>query len=147
MGAVTAVTHVSGLAQVAVEVEPGDPRGLEMLRHLADAGISIDLINLHPDRKVFCIDERRAPRARAVLTGLGLAPRVRTGLVKVSVVGAGMRGRPGVMATIAEALAGAGVEILQTADSHVTISCLIQQEDLERAVRALHRAFGLGSGN
>lgn len=143
-GAVTGVTHVLNLAQVSVQTEPGDPRGLELFRFLADAQISIDLINVYPDRKVFCVEERLAERARAILQGLGFAAQVRTGLAKVSAVGAGMRGRPGVMATVAESLQQAGVEILQTADSHVTISCLVARAEVEKAVRALHEGFGLG---
>lgn len=142
-GAVTAVTHVPHLAQVTVATDPKDPRGYELFRRLADAGISIDLINVSPDRKVFCVEERRAARAQAILQEMGLAPQVVTGCAKVSAVGAGMRGRPGVMATVVEALQRVGVEILQTADSHVTISCLVAQADMEKAVRALHDAFGL----
>lgn len=54
-----------------------------------------------------------------------------------------MRGRPGVMASISEALQLVGVEILQTVDSHTTISCLVHSGDLEKAAKALHSRFGL----
>ncbi len=43
-----------------------------------------------------------------------------------------MRGVPGVMARIVKVLNGAGVEILQTADSHATISCLVKAADTQR---------------
>lgn len=145
-GVVTGVTHVPRLAQVTVSTAPGDARGLDLFRALADAGISIDLINVSPLHRTFCVEERHAAEARRILTDMGLAAEVRTGCAKVSVVGAAMRGRPGVMATVVEALARAGVEILQTADSHVTISCLVDGSDVEAAVRALHQGFGLGSG-
>ncbi|HYF81342.1 MAG TPA: ACT domain-containing protein, partial [Symbiobacteriaceae bacterium] len=39
----------------------------------------------------------------------------------------------------------AGVEILQTADSHVTISCLVEGAQLQTAVQALHDAFDLAT--
>lgn len=143
-GPVTGVTYVPHLAQVQLEAAPEDGRSQEALRRLAEAGISIDLINLSPGRQVFCVDQGQADRARALLRDLGLSPRIRTGCAKVSVVGAGMRGRPGVMATVVESLTRAGVTILQTADSHVTISCLVREEDLAAAVRALHTGFGLG---
>jgi aspartate kinase len=42
------------------------------------------------------------------------------------------------------ALHAVGVEILQTADSHATISCLVRGEDTEKAICALHEAFELG---
>ena len=45
------------------------------------------------------------------------------------------------MARIIRALTGEGVAVLQTADSHMTISCLIRDEDAQRAVKALHEEF------
>lgn len=141
-GPVTGVTHVAGLAQVTV---PGDggAGGLAVFRALADASISVDLINVSPGQQRFCIDERKAEAAEVLLQQLGFEAQVRRGCAKVSVVGAGMRGRPGVMATVVEGLTAAGVEILQTADSHVTISCLVEGSQLRTAVQALHQAFGL----
>ncbi len=62
----------------------------------------------------------------------------------MTLVGAGMHGVPGVMARLAEALDEANVHVLQTADSHTTISVLVPAEDAERAVGALHEGFGLG---
>lgn len=141
---VTGVTHVAGLAQVTVPTPPGHPAAVVLFRSLAAGGISVDLINVTPELKRFCIEERRAERAEALLREQGLEPVVRKGCAKVSVVGSGMRGRPGVMATVAEGLAAAGVEILQTADSHVTISCLVEASQLQLAVQALHGAFDLG---
>jgi len=138
-GPVTAVTHVDGLAQVSFS---GEPRLLRAaFRVLADAGISVDMINLSPTAATFCIEERWAARTERLLAEMGLEPAVRTGCAKVSVVGSGMRGRPGVMARVVEGLAAAGVEILQTSDSHVTISSLVESEELRRAVQALHDAF------
>ncbi|MCC6442064.1 MAG: aspartate kinase [Armatimonadetes bacterium] len=48
---------------------------------------------------------------------------------------------PGVMADVVETLYGAEVDILQTADSDLSISCLVHDSDAEQAVRALHRRF------
>jgi aspartate kinase len=142
---VTGVTHVSGLAQISITATDGTGMLQSAFRTLADCGISVDLINVSPRSATFCIEERKQPRAEAVLSDLGLTPTVRTGCAKVSVVGSGMRGRPGVMATIVEGLHSAGVEILQTADSHVTISCLVEGDQLQTAVQALHDAFDLAT--
>jgi aspartate kinase len=140
---VTGVTHVSGLAQVSVAAPEGSPTLRTVFRTLADNGISVDLINVSPGTAGFCIEERKADRAAALLEELGVPHAIRPGCAKVSVVGSGMRGRPGVMATVVEGLLGAGVEILQSADSHVTISCLVEGAQLQRAVQALHDAFSL----
>ena len=60
---------------------------------------------------------------------------------KVAIVGSGMRGIPGVMAKIYRTLQENNIEVLQTADSHMTIWCLIEDKQLENAVNALHKAF------
>lgn len=144
-GPVTGVTHVSGLAQVSITATEGGPALQSAFRTLADCGISVDLINVSPGSARFCVEERKQHQARLLLTEIGLEPAVRSGCAKVSVVGSGMRGRPGVMATVVEGLSRAGVAILQTADSHVTISCLVEGAQLQTAVQALHDAFGLST--
>jgi aspartate kinase len=54
-----------------------------------------------------------------------------------------MHGVPGVMARVSECLDAAGVNVLQTADSHTTISVLVADSDAVTAVTALHDGFGL----
>ncbi len=61
----------------------------------------------------------------------------------IALVGAGMKGIPGVMAKIYKTLSESNIEVLQTADSHMTIWCLIHTENLEKAINALHKAFKL----
>ncbi len=62
---------------------------------------------------------------------------------KVTVIGERMTGVPGVMARIVSSLSKENIQILQSADSLSTIACLIYSKDLEKAVHALHQAFGL----
>ena len=63
---------------------------------------------------------------------------------KVSLVGAGMRSHPGVTATFCEALARVGINIDLISTSEIRISVLIKDSELDKAVLALHEAFGLG---
>jgi aspartate kinase len=65
---------------------------------------------------------------------------------KVSVVGAGMRSHPGVSATFFGALADAGVNIEMISTSEIRISVIVDENDVEVAVRAAHEAFELGNG-
>jgi aspartate kinase len=65
---------------------------------------------------------------------------------KVSVVGAGMRSHPGVSATFFGALAEAGVNIEMISTSEIRISVVVDENDVEMAVRAVHTAFELGDG-
>jgi aspartate kinase len=66
---------------------------------------------------------------------------------KVSVVGAGMRSHPGVSATFFGALAEAGINIEMISTSEIRISVVVDQNDVEMAVAAVHSAFELGDGD
>ena len=64
-------------------------------------------------------------------------------VVKVSIVGLGMRSHAGVAAKMFEILGEASINILSIATSEIKVSCLIADNELEHAVRALHDGFGL----
>lgn len=145
----TAVTHLAGIARVRVAL-PGTEGSLEHTRAqagvyqgMASAGISLDMFTPHDGWLVFTVAEADLPRAVGVLRNLGLQHDAVPGFAKVTLVGAGMHGVPGVMARIASAFADAGIPVLQTADSHTTISVLVDARDATAAVAALHEAFGL----
>ena len=64
---------------------------------------------------------------------------------KVSLIGAGMRSHPGVTAAFFTALATAGVNIEMISTSEIRISVVVDQDDVDQAVTATHRAFDLDS--
>ncbi len=65
---------------------------------------------------------------------------------KISLVGAGMRSHPGVSATFFGALAGAGVNIGMISTSEIRISVVVDEQDVDLAVNATHKAFDLDAG-
>jgi aspartate kinase len=67
-------------------------------------------------------------------------------IVKLSLVGAGMKSSPGVAAKMFRVLADNGVNIEMISTSTIRISVVVERSKLETAVRALHTAFGLDSG-
>ena len=69
----------------------------------------------------------------------------RTDIAKVSAVGAGMIGRPGIASKMFQALADAGVNIRMISTSEVKISCLVDESKANEAVETLHSVFGLDS--
>ncbi|QLE51147.1 aspartate kinase [Nostoc sp. C057] len=64
-------------------------------------------------------------------------------IAKVSIVGAGMVGQPGVAAKMFEALAQHQINIQMIATSEIKISCVVAQEQGVKALQAIHAAFGL----
>jgi len=66
-------------------------------------------------------------------------------IAKISIVGAGMVGRPGIAAKMFRTLANLGINIKMIATSDIKISCLVDKEKANDAVQALHTVFGLDS--
>jgi len=85
------------------------------------------------------------PKTEALLKKLGVSYRVNADCAKVAVVGLGMRNLPGVMARVIKALNDKKIRILQSGDSNITISILIQEHDLPEALCTLHEYFRLDS--
>jgi len=141
---VTGLAHVKNVTQLSVVNHDG-PADLQLrvFRAMASHGISVDFINVMPTGVHYTVSDSDTSLAVRLLEDLGFEPRVRRGCAKVSVIGGGMNGEPGVMAVIVEALTAAGIPILQSADSNTTIWVLISENDLAGALQALHSAFGL----
>lgn len=141
---VTGIAQTPNVTQIKVESATVDPHlSRDVFRLMAENDISVDLINVFPRGVAYTVKAEDGPRAKALLEAHGFQPEITPGCAKVSVVGAGMAGRPGVMATIVEALVGAGIRILQSADSHTTIWVLVREAEMAEAVRVLHRQFRL----
>ncbi|AIE59706.1 aspartate kinase [Bacillus methanolicus] len=141
---VTGIAHVPNVTQIKVFAKK-DQYNLqaEVFKAMANEKISVDLINISPNGVVYTVMNEMADQAIRILTDMGHEPVVERDCAKVSVVGAGMAGVPGVASKIVTALSEKGIRILQSADSHTTIWVLVKQEDLVNAVKALHDAFQL----
>lgn len=139
----TSIARMPGRAQLTAVLPDAEMADI-LLGDLAEHDISIDLINIFPGHLACTVAEADTERAAARFAAHGVQAHIRENCVKVSCIGHRMRGVPGVMARIAHALRRAGVAILQTADSHMTISCLVSAEDAITAMEVLHEEFRLG---
>ena len=121
---------------------------------LAAANIDVDMIvqNLSSDGKrtdmTFTVEATQLDKALSVLEGARDDIRYRelnssADVVKVSVIGIGMRSHAGVAAKMFEALAEKSINILAITTSEIKISVLIHSEYAELAVRTLHSVYGL----
>lgn len=121
---------------------------------LADANINVDMIvqNITEDGNTtdltFTVNRDQLKRALSILDGIkaqvGWREVVSTAdVVKVSIVGVGMRSHVGVAQTMFRALAEKGINIQVITTSEIKVSVLISSDYTELAVRALHTAFGL----
>jgi aspartate kinase len=149
---VTGITSLRDVVFIRViqgEIDDLDARReleLELFRRVAERDVSVDMININNAGIFFIIDSDKLDTVRAELTGLNMAVRVRAHCAKISIVGAGMRGTSGVMYRVVQALSEAGIEIIHSTDSNITISVLVPEEDVARAEQAIHDYFRLGRG-
>lgn len=141
---VTGITYVNNVTQITVSQQEGiEQLQLKVFQAMAENRISVDFINVTPYGAVYTVFDNEAQRALAVLEEMNLNPSSLSGCAKVSVVGGGISGVPGIMARIVAALTEQNISILQSADSNTTIWVLVKKEDMVQAVRALHNQFQL----
>ena len=154
---VSAVVHDADEAKVTIGGVADRPGiAARMFRALADSDINVDLIVQNTsDHGVtdisFTVPHSELEPALAICNDhageLG-ASRVsgESAIARVSVVGAGMKSHPGVAATVFETLAENNINIEMIATSAIRVSCVVAEAEVERAVIALHDAFGLADG-
>ena len=140
---ITGITHMNNRVQIKICKNVGHNYD-DLFDILAEHLISIDLINVFPKEKIFTIDENDFVKFSDLIKELNMSYTFVKNCSKLSIIGSKMRGIPGVMARILKALTRENIEVLQTADSHMTIWCLVETGYVEKAINALHREFKLG---
>ena len=141
---ITGITHQSDRIQVSINLDDNINNKAvykSILAILADNEISLDLINIFPKEKVFTIGEDKKVLFESIMNEHNIKFELIDNLSKIAVVGTKMRGIPGVIAKIVEALDDKDIEVLQSADSHMTIWCLVETNKVKDAIKALHQAF------
>jgi aspartate kinase len=141
---ITGIAQVPNVTQIKVSAKEGQyDVQTEVFKAMAKDGISVDFFNITPKGVIYTVTEKVTDRAIEILEQLGYEPIITRNCAKVSTVGAGIMGVPGVTAKIVTALSGNEIQILQSADSHTTIWVLVKEKDMVKAVNALHEAFNL----
>lgn len=136
---VTGIAHQTGLTQFTVKSE--DCSADRLFDLLAVNDLSVDFINISPEKYVFNLNREHSLVAKTVLSKAEIPVSIVEDCVKVSIVGAGIMGTPGITAKMVGALMREKIEILQTTDSYTTIWVLVHGKDLKRAVNVLHETF------
>ena len=144
-------------AKMTIEQVPDRPGvAAEIFRAVADGGIHVDMIVQNSSREGegrtdLSFTVPKADLARAAVLVERLAQTVGAGghavddrIAKISLVGAGMKSNPSVVADMFEALAAQDINIEMISTSTIRISCVVRAEDADRAVRAVHDKFRLG---
>lgn len=151
---VRGVAHETDIAKITVLDVPDKPGvAAAIFDPLSEHGLSVDVIvqNVSSHGKTdltFTVAESDLRHALELVQKVcrdigaqGVSQAV--GLAKVSIVGTGMLGTPGVAARMFRTLAEERINIEMISTSEIRITCLIERAEVERAVRALHAAYEL----
>ena len=142
--------NVARIAVVGLEDQPGV--AFKLFRHLANHNVNVDMILQSigrdntkdisftvtgdmADIAVETVDRQRSGSLKCQVV------KVKKDVANVSIVGAGMQSNPGVAARMFEALYSANVNIQQISTSEIRVTVLIDREDTDRAMNAVHNEF------
>jgi aspartate kinase len=141
----TGITSQKNRVQVSIRAcdNEGNAKYKNVLDLVAANNISLDLINIFPTEQIFTINQKDNDVLVKVLNNAKLKYNLIDNCSKIAVIGSKMKGIPGVMAKIIKALSDNCIEVLQTADSHMTIWCLVHSKNEKEAINVLHKTFKL----
>ena len=152
------VLDLSRVRIVVCDVKDNPGIAATLFDCLAEENISVDMIiqsyarkDLNTNDIAFTIDRGDLDKAKTVLEKIRLQLGysdivVDDQIAKVSIVGAGMIGRPGIAAKMFKTLANLGINIKMISTSEIRVSCLVDKDKAMNAVETLHSIFGLDSG-
>ena len=151
---VRAITHDMSEAKVTVSgVEDRPGVAARLFRALAEESVVVDMIvqnaSAHGVTDIsFTVPHADLERSMAVVADLQDDLGIKHyeadhEVARVSVIGAGMKSNPGIAASMFECLADAGINIDMISTSAIRISCVVAQDEAERAVAVLHSAYEL----
>jgi aspartate kinase len=152
---VSGITYNRKEAKITIVKVPDKPGiASNIFKPISETNINVDMIlqNVSEDGfadVTFTVDETDCKKALSVIEGIakeiGAADvQYDKDIVKVSIIGVGMRSHAGVAAKMFTVLANEGINIMMISTSEIKISCVMDAKYAELAVRVLHDAFELG---
>ncbi|MCX5749640.1 MAG: aspartate kinase [Candidatus Saganbacteria bacterium] len=153
-GLVTGVAHDENVAKIGVLQVPDKPGiASKIFTALAESNISVDMIiqSIHGGNvadMAFTVAHSDLKKALEVVNGVAKKIGAKEvvsddSVAKISLVGIGMVGAPGVAAKMFESLAKNDINIQMISTSEIRISCVVDEKLAKKAVQVLHEAFEL----
>ncbi|MCK5405287.1 MAG: ACT domain-containing protein, partial [Desulfobulbaceae bacterium] len=155
---VSGVTYSKNEARITISKVPDTPGiAFKIFTPISDAGVVVDMIIQNTRAgdltdMTFTVPRSDYAKAMSIVEDVGKEIHAESvsgseDIVKVSVVGVGMRNHSGIATTIFHTMAREGINILMISTSEIKVSLVIEEKYTELAIRALHDAFALEKEN
>jgi aspartate kinase len=151
-------TYNKNEARITIKKVPDQPGiASKIFLPISDAGILVDMIiqntrESHLTDMTFTVMRNDYARTMELIRKVAeeIGAESVTGdqsIVKISIVGVGMRNHSGIASTMFQIMANEGINLMMISTSEIKVSCIIAEKYTELAVRALHSAFALDKDN
>jgi aspartate kinase len=155
---VSGITYNKNEARITIKKVPDQPGiASKIFLPISDAGILVDMIiqntrESHLTDMTFTVMRNDYARTMKLLQKVArdIGAESVSGdesIVKISIVGVGMRNHSGIASTMFQIMANEGINLMMISTSEIKVSCIIAEKYTELAVRALHSAFALDKNN
>ena len=155
---VSGITYNKNEARITIKKVPDQPGiAAKIFLPISDAGVLVDMIiqntrEGHLTDMTFTVMRYDYARTMEMLKKVAedIGAESVTGdesIVKISIVGVGMRNHSGIASTMFQIMANEGINMMMISTSEIKVSCIIAEKYTELAVRALHSAFALEKEN
>jgi len=155
---VSGITYNKNEARITINKVPDQPGiASKIFLPISDAGILVDMIiqntrEGHMTDMTFTVMRNDFARTMELLkiVAADIGAESVTGdesIVKISIVGVGMRNHSGIASTMFQIMSNEGINLMMISTSEIKVSCIIEEKYTELAVRALHSAFALDKDN
>jgi aspartate kinase len=155
---VSGITYNKNEARITIKKVPDQPGiAAKIFLPISDAGILVDMIiqntrESHLTDMTFTVMRNDYDRTMELLKKVAedIGAESVTGdksIVKISIVGVGMRNHSGIASTMFQIMANEGINLMMISTSEIKVSCIVAEKYTELAVRALHSAFALDKDN
>lgn len=152
--AVRGITSNKSEAKITICAVPDQPGiAAQIFNEISKAGVNVDIIvqNIsHTRHTDISFTVPMKDLTKAIKAANKIAKKINAGSVsqdkdvaRISIVGSGMRSHQGIAAKMFQTLAKNKINIDMIATSEISISCIIEQNTTDKAVKALHKAFEL----
>ena len=155
---VSGITYNKNEARITIKKVPDQPGiAAKIFLPISDAGVLVDMIiqntrESHLTDMTFTVMRNDYTRTMEMLKKVAeeIGAESVTGdesIVKISIVGVGMRNHSGIASTMFQIMANEGINMMMISTSEIKVSCIVAEKYTELAVRSLHSAFALDKDN